>query len=89
VKKKKIKKLGAPPPGLNFLDGDLAIPEGESWGGSFVKTDHGENYWTDNQADSLVENNRQGAKTVNKYREEYLKDWAKRMDWALAPKQEN
>lgn len=88
VEKKKDIKMGDTPSVLYLLNGDFDNPEGESWGGSFVKTGHGEHYWTDNQADSLIENNRPGAKTVNKYREEYLKDWAKRMDWAQAPKQE-
>src|SRR5690606_32212096 len=85
LEKKKDIKMGDTPSVLYLLNGDVDNPEGESWGGSFVKTGHGDNYWTDNPADSLIENNRQGAKTVNKFREDYLKDWAKRMDWTLAP----
>ena len=79
--KKKDIKMGDTPSVLYFLQGDYANPEGESWGGSFVKTEHGPNYWTDNPADSLIENNRPGARTVNKFRQEYLKDWAERMKW--------
>jgi hypothetical protein len=80
AKKKDIKR-GDTPSVLYFLHGDPENPEGESWGGSFVKTDHGENYWTDNKADSLIENGRHGAKTVNKFRKDFLDDWANRMDW--------
>jgi hypothetical protein len=60
--KKKDIKMGDTPSVLYFLHGDIEDPEGESWGGSFIRTGHGPNYWTDNPADSLVENNRAGAK---------------------------
>jgi hypothetical protein len=79
--KKKDIKMGDTPSVLYMLHGDPSNPEGESWGGSFVKTGHGENYWTDNMADSLIENNRHGAKTVNRYRKDYLLDWKTRMVW--------
>jgi hypothetical protein len=79
--KKKDIKMGDTPSVLYFLNGDINDPESESWGGSFVKTNHGPHYWTDNPADSLVENNRAGAKTVNKFRQDYLRDWAARMRW--------
>ncbi len=81
--KKKDIKMGDTPSVLYMLQGDPDNPEAESWGGSFVKTGHGENYWTDNKADSLIENGRHGARTVNQYRREYLDDWAKRMKWVL------
>lgn len=79
--KKKDIKMGDTPSVLYLLNGDPDDPEGESWGGSFVKIGHGEFYWTDNKADSLIENGRHGAKTVNKHRKEFLQDWAERMDW--------
>ncbi|CAD5284786.1 MULTISPECIES: DUF1593 domain-containing protein [unclassified Imperialibacter] len=79
--KKKDIKMGDTPSVLYFLNGDIDNPEGESWGGSFIKTDHGPHYWTDNPADSLIEINRAGAKTVNKFRQAYLRDWAARMGW--------
>jgi hypothetical protein len=79
--KKKDIKMGDTPSVLYFLNGDINDPESESWGGSFVKTGHGPHYWTDNPADSLVENNRAGAKTVNKFRQDYLRDWTARMRW--------
>ncbi|MCR9015492.1 DUF1593 domain-containing protein [Aquiflexum gelatinilyticum] len=74
-------KMGDTPSVLYFLHGDMNNPEGESWGGSFVKTDHGPNYWTDNPHIDLIENGRQGAKTVNRFRKDFLMDWAKRMSW--------
>lgn len=79
--KKKDIKMGDTPSVLYLLNGNMDDPEGESWGGSFVKTGHGDHFWTDNPVDSLVENNRQGAKTVNIFREDYLKEWAERMAW--------
>ncbi|MCH6198357.1 DUF1593 domain-containing protein [Aquiflexum sp. LQ15W] len=78
---KKDIKMGDTPSVLYFLNGDIENPEGESWGGSFIKTDHGPNYWTDNPDPDLIENNRQGAKTVNRHRKDFLQDWAKRMKW--------
>ena len=79
--KKKDIKMGDTPSVLYLLDGNPEDPEGESWGGAFVKTGHGDNYWTDNPADSLIENDRPGARTVNRFRKDYLDDWARRMDW--------
>jgi hypothetical protein len=81
--KKKDIKMGDTPSVLYLLHGDIDDPEGESWGGSFIRTAHGPNYWTDNPADSLVENNRAGARTTNIHRREYLQDWAERMKWLV------
>ena len=78
---KKDIKMGDTPSVLYLLHGDPNQPEGESWGGSFLKTAHGPNYWTDKPDKDLVINNRPGAKTVNKWREAYLRDWQKRMEW--------
>jgi hypothetical protein len=66
-----------------LLDGNPDDPTTDSWGGAYVKTGHGENYYTDNPADSLQENERKGAKTINKHRKEFLSDWAERMKWLL------
>lgn len=81
--KKKDIKMGDTPSVLYLLNGNPDNPEGKSWGGSFVKTGHGEHYWTDNPVDSLECNNRDGSVTVNKHRKAYLQDWAKRMDRTL------
>jgi hypothetical protein len=44
------------------------------------------NWWTDNPDPDLEEGGEQGAKTVNKWRTEFLDDFAARMDRAQAPK---
>ena len=75
---KKDIKMGDTPSVLYMLNGDPENPESESWGGRFQKTDHGPNYWTDLPQPEYQENDRPGAKTVNKWRIEYLNDWKKR-----------
>ncbi|NIA13799.1 MAG: DUF1593 domain-containing protein [Nitrospiraceae bacterium] len=82
VAKKADIKMGDTPSLLYLLKGDPDAPEGAHWGGSFVKTDHGPNYWTDNPDPSLNEGKYPGAKTVNQWREAYLRDWQTRMNWA-------
>lgn len=72
-------KMGDTPSVFYLLSGDPANPEGESWGGSFEKSPERLNYWTDRQNPELFENERAGAKTVNRYRLEYLRDWKERM----------
>ncbi len=79
--KKEDIKMGDTPSLLYLLNGDPNNPESESWGGAFVPTDHGANFWTDNPVDSLYENDKAGAKTVNKFRKQFLDDWAIRMSW--------
>jgi hypothetical protein len=76
---KKDIKMGDTPSVLYFLYGDINNPESDSWGGVYVRTSHGANYWTDNQDERLFEKDKAGAKTVNKHRKEYLDDWARRM----------
>ncbi len=78
---KKDIKMGDTPSVLYLLHGDLNNPETDSWGGAYVPTSHGPNYWTDNPADTLIENKRPGARTVNKFRKDFLDDWAHRMNW--------
>ena len=73
-------KMGDTPSVLYLLNGNPEKPEGESWGGSFIKSSERPNYWTDRQDPKLIENNRAGAKTVNHYRMGYLKDWRARMN---------
>jgi hypothetical protein len=78
--KKSDIKMGDTPSVLYLLNGNPDDPEGESWGGSFAKDRSRPNYWTDRQESDLIENNRPGAKTVNRFRKEYLEDWKKRME---------
>lgn len=44
------------------------------------------NWWTDNPAPELAQGNQQGAKTVNRWREDFLRDFAARMERCKAPK---
>ena len=79
--------MGDTPSLLYLLRGDPDDPTREHWGGAFVPTDHGPHYWTDDPAAELREGHYAGAKTVNKWRVDYLGDWQARMDWAVrAPK---
>lgn len=79
--KKRDIKMGDTPSLLYLLRGDPNHPESQHWGGSYVKTDHGNNYWADNRDRALSESDRAGAKTVNRWRQDYLEDWRRRMDW--------
>lgn len=79
--KKKDIKMGDTPSVFYMLSGDPSDPTDPSWGGSFVKTAHGPHFWTDDPDPQLKEKDREGAKTVNRYRQAYLNDWAQRMDW--------
>jgi hypothetical protein len=73
-------KMGDTPSVLYLLCGDPDDPTAPHWGGSFVKTDHGPHYWTDSEAQELAEPKYPGAKTVNVWRKDFLKDWGERMD---------
>jgi hypothetical protein len=63
------------------MRGAAENPAGESWGGAFVRPRAEFPYWTDNPAPALREGNYPGAKTVNQWREAYLRDWQQRMAW--------
>lgn len=74
-------KMGDTPSVLYLLHGDPTDPAGESWGGQYRQTGHGPSYWTD-RTDEVCDT-REGALTVAKWREAYLRDWQDRMDRAL------
>lgn len=78
-------KMGDTPSLLFLLRGDPDDPTAPHWGGAFVKSEHGENYWTDNPDRTLSEGGRAGAKTVSRWRQAYLDDWRRRMNWAAKP----
>lgn len=78
-------KMGDSPSLLYLLMGNPDDPTAPHWGGSFVKTDHGPHYWTDSPAPDRVEGKYPGAKTVNAWREDFLKDWRDRMDRCVDP----
>lgn len=74
-------KMGDTPSVLYVLAGDPNDPTGDHWGGSYIGTDHGPHYWTDRQDSDLREKNYPGARTVSRWRAEWLRDWRTRMDW--------
>lgn len=78
--KKRDIKMGDTPSLLFLLRGDPDDPSRPSWGGSYVKTGHGPSYWHDDPHPSRQDAGRDGARTVNGWRESYLRDWQKRMD---------
>ena len=67
--------MGDTPSLLYLLRGNTDDPTTQHWGGAFVPTDHGKQFWTDNPDLSLSINKRAGAKTVSDWRRDYLEDW--------------
>jgi Cellulose-binding Sde182, nucleoside hydrolase-like domain len=78
--KKKDIKMGDTPTVTYLLRGEPDKPETDHWGGRFIKTDAGPNYWTDIADRQYWEPYSPGAKTTNIWREDYLRDWQKRME---------
>lgn len=79
-RKKRDLKMGDTPSLLYLLRGDANDPTSAHWGGEFVKTEHGPHYWTDNSDRRLFEKGHAGAKTVNRWRVDYLADWRRRIE---------
>jgi hypothetical protein len=73
-------KMGDTPTYAYLLRGVPDDPAKESWGGQFVRKEGRPNWWVDDPDPTVAEANRPGAKTVNQWRREYLRDWQKRMD---------
>ncbi len=72
-------KMGDTPSLLYLLRGDFDDPTMPHWGGAYHKTDHGPHYWTDDPAPANAQGEFPGAKTVNRWRRDYLQDWRERM----------
>lgn len=72
-------KMGDTPTVSFLLRGTPEDPTKESWGGQFTSKSGRPNWWTDNQASALIEADKPGAKTINKWRTDYLRDFQKRM----------
>lgn len=85
VAKKADLKMGDTPSVLYLLRGDAEDPTGASWGGAFVRPDPVRRYWTDHPDPALREGDFAGAKTVNRWREGYLRDWQQRLQWLRVP----
>lgn len=77
--KKKSIKMGDTPTVARLVWGDPEDPTKDSWGGSFVRVSGRPNWWTDDPNPALAEGKYPGAKTVNKWREAFLRDWQRRM----------
>ncbi len=88
MRKKSDIKMGDSPSVLYLLNGDPRQPEAPHWGGSFVRPDpeNRPHYWHDNPNPELQFRDKPGANTVNRWREDYLRDWQERMDRALLKK---
>lgn len=78
-------KMGDTPSVLYLLRGDPAVPTVDHWGGRFLASAHGGYNWHDDPDPAYRESTYDGAKTVNVWRESYLRDWQKRMDRCAEP----
>jgi len=80
-------KMGDTPSLLYLLDNvDNNNPGAASWGGSFVKTGHGPNYWTDKTGSADKNGPYNGADTVQDHQGAFYKDFVARLDRAKAAK---
>jgi hypothetical protein len=88
MKKKADIKMGDSPSVLFLLNGDRGRPESSKWGGAYVRPDPAgrPTYWHDDPSEPLVSHGKPGARTVNRWREGYLRDWQQRMDRAKSAK---
>jgi hypothetical protein len=78
-------KMGDSPTVLRLLRGNPEDPTAESWGGQFLRVPGRPNWFTDNPDPGLKEASYPGARTVNKWREAYLRDWQQRMQRCRIP----
>ena len=85
VAKKADIKMGDTPSVLYLMRGRPDDPSAESWGGAFVRPNPKLPYWTDNPDPSWREGAYAGARSVNRWREDYLRDWQQRMEWLPLP----
>jgi hypothetical protein len=73
-------KMGDTPSLAFLLRGNPDDPEGESWGGRFVRHPDGRpRWWVDDPDPKWRVADRPGAGTVSQYREQFLRDWQARM----------
>ncbi len=72
-------KMGDTPTVSWLLRGTPEDPTKESWGGQFIRRADRPNWWMDNPDPALRESDKAGARTINKWRADYLRDWQKRM----------
>lgn len=73
-------KMGDTPSLAYLLRGDADQPAGEHWGGRFVPHPDGRpNWWVDDPDPAWQVADRPGALTVSQHREQFLRDWQRRM----------
>lgn len=78
-------KMGDTPSVAYLLRGNPDDPAGEHWGGRFVPHPDGRlRWWVDDPDPAWRVADRSGARTVSQYREQFLRDWQRRMA-RLAP----
>jgi len=82
-------KMGDTPSVLYMLHGDPSKPEQDHWGGAYIRPMPKERptYWNDNPDPALAVKDKAGAVTVNRWRKDFLADWAVRMDRVQSAKQ--
>jgi len=73
-------KMGDTPTVSYLLRGTPEDPTKDSWGGRFIRVKDRPNWWTDDPDPVFKEEDKPGAKTVNKWREDYLRSFQERMD---------
>lgn len=81
--KKSDIKMGDTPSVLFLMRGRVDDPTADHWGGAFVRPNPERTYWTDHPDPARREGSFAGAKTVNRWREDYLRDWQRRMAWLV------
>lgn len=88
MEKKRDIKMGDTPSVLYLLHGDPDRPSGPHWGGSYTRPepDRRPRYWRDDRDGDLIVAGKPGAKTVSRWRVDFLADWRDRMDRAAKKK---
>ncbi len=73
-------KMGDTPTIAWLLRGTPEDPTKPSWGGKFIKHPDRPNWYMDDPDPGFIESGKKGAKTINKWRKDYLRHWQQRMD---------
>ncbi|MBN1868450.1 DUF1593 domain-containing protein [Candidatus Sumerlaeota bacterium] len=78
-------KMADTPTVAYLLRGDPDDPESESWGGRFVRDSDRPAWWKDDPSPSFAEMSTdgvrfRGARTINMWRRDYLRDFERRLD---------
>lgn len=73
-------KMGDTPSVAYLLRGDADDPTTPSWGGRFQRKEGRPHWFIDRTEPELAEGDKKGARTVSRWREEFLREWQRRMD---------